>query len=170
MKTAPEVSPSTPAQEQPEEKAEEKKEEEKSPYKFKFHPDDFSIDIMLTHGFVRGTILFNDKFKATYRSLCLDDCQQCERVIDPERDKGKSLKFLNNELTIKQVYFALESINGQTLPPPPPKTEKGEEQEDARDRKIRALPGQMFDLLVQGLNDFEARCNVLVSKGAIENF
>jgi hypothetical protein len=138
----------------------------KREYRFKFVPGErFSLDHLLVSGSLEATLQFNDKLSATYRTMSIDGAQKVEQVIDP-REQGKSLKFGMNELTIMQVYHTLVAINGKAIPPVSPDGAKP----DPRMTLIRSLPTVFFDQIVEGLNEFDARCKELISEGAVKNF
>lgn len=138
----------------------------KREYRFKFVPDaKFSVDNLLVSGSLEATIAFNDKLTATYRTMSIEGAQRVERVVDP-RDQTRSLKFGMNELTIAQVYQTLVAINGKAIPPTAPEGSGA----DPRMVLIRSLPTVFFDQIVEGLNEFDARCKELISEGAVKSF
>lgn len=150
------------------ESAEEKPaKKDKYPFKYTLEAGDkFSLDRMLTHGGVEATIRFNEKVSAAFRSMDVAEIQRTEALVDLTQSKEKTAKYIMNGMTISQLYFSLVSVNEKPLPPIASDGEK----EDKRREFIQKLPGQLFDLLVRGLNEFDEHCKELVSGETLQNF
>lgn len=137
------------------------------PFEFKLEADDkFTLDQMLRTSWVEAGIRFNDKLVASYRTMSVDAIQAIEGAVDLARQKDKTAKFIWNEMTIAQLYFAVQTLNGKPLPAPGVFTDE----KDERRKFIRNLPGALFDLLVKGLNEFDAHCKRLVGGDNVKNF
>ena len=125
----------------------------------------FTIDQMLVQGSVEATLKLQDKVTATFRTLSVEEIQKIEDVLPMSQMREKSLKFLQNEMTISQLYYSLIALNGKPLPPA---GDGGTE--DKRKGILRNLPGVLFDLLVLGFNEFDQRAKALVSGENLRNF
>jgi hypothetical protein len=147
----------------PPEKGEKK---DDSPNKFAIaEASKFTIDNMLVQGSVEVTLKLQEKVTATYRTLSVEDIQKVENVMPLTEMREKSLKFLQNEMTIAQLYYSLIALNGKPLPPA---GDGGKE--DKRMAILRNLPGVLFDILVQGFSEFDRRAQALVSGENLKNF
>ena len=144
------------------------KEGEREPkFAFKFEPGPaFSLDYLLVHNEVQGTIRFTDKLSATYRTMSVEAIQAIEGATDLAKNRDRTAKFVMNEMTIAQLYHALVAVNSQSLPKG---TSYGDEK-DPRRSYIRSLPGTLFDYLVKGLSEFDAHCRELVGGNSLGNF
>lgn len=158
-----------PVKENPSAESSEEKPAKKDKYPFKYTleaGDNFSVDRMLTHGGVEATIRFNEKVSAAFRSMDVSEIQRTEALVDLTQSKEKTAKYIMNEMTISQLYLSLVSVNGKPLPPIASDGAKV----DKRREFIQKLPGQMFDLLVRGLTEFDEHCKQLVGGDSLQNF
>ena len=125
----------------------------------------FSIDQMLVQGSVSATLKLQDKITATFRTLSVDEIQKVEDVMPLTDMRQKTLKFLQNEMTIMQLYYSLTALNGKDLP-----AAGDGGKEDPRMSLLRQLPGVLFDILIRGFNEFDRRAQELVSGEALRTF
>ena len=142
--------------------------EQKAPtFEFKFEPGEkFTLDQMLLTNYVEAVIRFTQQLSATFRTTSANAIQAIEGAVDIAKQKDKTAKFVWNEMTIAQLYFAVFAINGKPLPP------MGDFTNEKDDKRIyiRSLPGPLFDILVKGLNDFDKHCKQLVGGVSVKLF
>jgi len=140
------------------------------PYRYGFKQNGrFSVDNLLVEGSLQGVVEFNPQLQATFRTIPTESIQATEAIVDDDMRRQRSAKYVLNELTIAQLYYGLVAINGKDIPAGKPKYDPKDES-DPRHLFIRKLPGAMFDLLVEGLNEFEDRCKRLLRGEALRNF
>jgi hypothetical protein len=125
----------------------------------------FSLDNLLVQGSLEATLKLQDRVTATYRTLSVEEIQKVENAVPVGDQRDKSMKFVMNEMTIGQLYHSLIAMNGKALPAPGDGTEK-----DTKKHIVRNLPGVLFDLLVQGYNEFDRRSKELVTGENLRNF
>ena len=124
----------------------------------------FSIDQMLAQGSVSATLKLQDKITATFRTLSVDEIQKVEAVMPLNEMREKTLKYMQNEMTILQLYYSMTALNGKDLPA------AVEGEDDKRMNLLRQLPGVLFDILVRGYSEFDRRAQELVSGEALRTF
>ena len=150
------------------------KKPEAKPFRFGWKPGaKFSIDGFLVEGCLDGTVLINDKLQVGFRSLSVEELQLVEACVDMTQSSRFSGKYLTNELTIAQIYWSMESLNGKPLPKRIDVGDWGKKnllEADLRSKFVRGLPGVFFDMVTAALNEFDRRCKELISPEAVKSF
>lgn len=142
------------------------------PYKFKFTPGpSFSIDGFLINQYMEGTVHLNEQMTVTFRTLSVEQTQHVERSVDVQ-NQSLTIKYIANEMTIAQIYHALQAMQGKSIPAIPADygTKDYKPEADFRRKWIRGLPGVIFDLITVALGEFERHAKEIVSPENIRNF
>jgi hypothetical protein len=167
------ATPARPATQPPPTAAPAKPADPKEEWKFKAKNPSlkFTVDHLLTENCVELTLILSPQISATFRTMGVDQVQDVERAVNVQ-DKERSYKYTMNELSITQIYHSLVDVNGKLLPPYSPKkgTPEYDPTKDPRMMMVRNYPVALFDLLLKGLNEFDARARALVGGDSLANF
>lgn len=130
---------------------------------------EFSLDNLLTQGYVQAVIQISPSFSASFRNMSVDQIQTVESLANPRED-SKTMKYVMNQMSIGQIYFSLVAINGIRGIQAAPELSDRMTDKDARWKWVRGLAGPIFDQLLLALNEFDRHAKALVSPENLKNF